>query len=261
MFEMLGPALRLDPDDDDIKRSYRTAKNVKERAELAQQKLFSRQFTEAIDLASSAIEQYQPTLPPKSPLYATLYTLRAQAYLRLKKYKESLEECALVLYAQEDHIPAWLIRIQSHHGLDDHETAMSEVKDVLSKFPEQPELQKAYEQADFLLRKSRRVDYYKLLDCSPIASEMEIKKAYKRRALELHPDRITATGASEEKVLEAQKNFQLLGEGLEILCDDFMRKLYDKGYDVEAIRERVEAANQAAHRHRGGYHYPHRHGR
>ena len=132
-------------------------------------------------------------------------------------------------------------------------TALDEIKEILTRFPEQPELRKAYEHADFLQRKRRRTDYYRLLDCSPIASEMEIKKAYKRKALELHPDRVAA-GASPDAVREAQRSFQLLGEGLEILCDDFTRRLYDEGYDPAAIRERVEAAQRAAHRRGGGHH-------
>ena len=53
-------------------------------------------------------------------------------------------------------------------------------------------------------------------------------------------------------------NFQIthpmLGEALEILCDDFQRRLYDEGYDSNAIRERVEAAKQAAHNHREKHH-------
>lgn len=137
----------------------------------------------------------------------------------------------------------------------DHETALNEVKDLLQKFPQDESLRKAYQQADFLLRKQRRVDFYALLGISSIASEMEIKKAYKRKALELHPDKLPP-GSSPKKQKQAQEQFQLLGEGLEILCDDFMRRLYDDGYDPEAIRERVEAAKQAAHSHRG---YPSNH--
>ena len=83
---------------------------------------------------------------------------------------------------------------------------------------------------------------------SSIASELEIKKAYKRKALELHPDKLPP-GSSPKAQQQAQRQFQLLGEGLEILCDDFMRRLYDEGYDPEAIRQRVEAAKQAAHGH------------
>jgi DnaJ-class molecular chaperone len=105
-----------------------------------------------------------------------------------------------------------------------------------------------------LHRKEKRLDYYQLLGVPSIASEMEIKKAYKRKALELHPDKVPP-GSSPEIQQQAQKRFQQLGEALEILTDDFQRRLYDEGYDSEAIRERVEAAKQAAHNHRSrGYH-------
>jgi len=254
--QLLQEALRLDPDSEEIKRSLKTTKKVNQCIETAQQKMFSRKFAEAIELISFGIQHYQPTIPPKAPLYATLHTQRAQAHLRLKQYKEALKDCALVLYAQEDYIPAWLIRFQAQHGLEDHETVLSEVKDILSKFPQEEQLRKAYEQADFLVRKKKRIDYYELLGCSSIASELEIKKAYKNKALELHPDKLPP-GSSQEKQKEAQRKFQLLGEGLEILSDDFMRKLYDEGYDPEAIRQRVEAAKQAVHRHREGYHQNH----
>ena len=40
-----------------------------------------------------------------------------------------------------------------------------------------------------------------------------------------------------------------MGEALEVLTDDMKRKLYDEGYDKEAIEERVRAANQAAQNH------------
>eukprot|EP00980_Cylindrotheca_fusiformis_P031212 scaffold25998_cov122-Cylindrotheca_fusiformis.AAC.5 len=253
--KLLQEALRLDPDSSEIKQSFKIAKKVKDSMDVAQTKIFSRNFEEAVELLTFCVENYKP-LPPKSPLYATLYTQRAQAYLRLKLYKETLKDCALVLYAQEDHIPAWLVRFQAYHGLEDHETAMNEVTDILSKFPQEERLLKAYERADFLLRKKNRVDYYKLMGVSPIASEMEIKKAYKRKALELHPDRLPP-GSSEEMQQKAQQQFQLLGEGFEILCDDFMRRLYDEGYDPDAIRQRVEAAKQAAHHHRT--YNPHQH--
>jgi tetratricopeptide (TPR) repeat protein len=225
---------------------------------LAQKFSFSRKFQEASDMLDRCLEICRP-LPPKSALYARLHTERAEALLRLKKYAESLKECALVVYAQEDHIPAWLIRFQAHHGLGEHSAALEQVKDLLHKWPQDHRLRHAYERADFLVRKEKRTDFYVLLEVPSIASEMEIKKAYKRKALVLHPDKLPP-GSSPEEQRKAQKRFQQLGEALETLTDDFQRKLYDEGYDCAAIRERVEAAKQAAHNHRGGYsHHGHSH--
>ena len=79
-----------------------------------------------------------------------------------------------------------------------------------------------------------------------VASAMEIEAAYKGQALRWHPDKHQE---SEEARLNAEAKFKLLGEALEILTDDFQRKLYNEGYDKAAIEERVQAANRAASNH------------
>lgn len=255
--QLLQEALRLDPDSNPLKHSYKQAKQVHQSMAEAQKCMFSRKFEEAVSTLTLCIETYQP-LPAKAALYAKLYTQRAEAFLRLKQFTNAMKDCALVVYAQEDCIPAWVIRFQAHHGLGEHSAALEQVKDLLQKWPQDHRLRQAYDRADFLVRRGKRVDFYKLLDVPSIASEMEIKKAYKRKALELHPDKLPP-GSSPDEQRKAQRRFQQLGEGLEILCDDFQRKLYDEGYDSEAIRERVEAAKQAAHNHRGRYPQGHHH--
>eukprot|EP00957_Ditylum_brightwellii_P121124 9237899-Ditylum_brightwellii.AAC.1 len=82
---------------------------------------------------------------------------------------------------------------------------------------------------------------------------MEIKKQYKVKAMEFHPDRFSGAKYTDSQRKEAEEKFKLMGEGLEILCDDFKRQLYDKGYDQSAIKDRVAAAQQAANRRSGGH--------
>lgn len=55
---------------------------------------------------------------------------------------------------------------------------------VLCSFPEHKQLLK---NAQVELKKSKRKDYYKILGVNKNASEDEIKKAYRKRALMHHP--------------------------------------------------------------------------
>ncbi|CRG83257.1 DnaJ homolog subfamily C member 21 [Talaromyces islandicus] len=71
-----------------------------------------------------------------------------------------------------------------------------------------------------------RADYYKLLDLERDASEEDIKKAYRRKALELHPDR------NYDNVEAATKLFAEVQCAYEVLSDPQERAWYDSHRDV-----------------------------
>ena len=63
-------------------------------------------------------------------------------------------------------------------------------------------------------------DYYKILGISKIASDDEIKKAYRKLALKYHPDKNRSAGAEEK--------FKEIAEAYEVLSDAKKREVYDK---------------------------------
>uniref|UniRef100_A0A8C1EMB2 DnaJ homolog subfamily C member 7 n=1 Tax=Cyprinus carpio carpio TaxID=630221 RepID=A0A8C1EMB2_CYPCA len=85
--------------------------------------------------------------------------------------------------------------------------------------------------AQLELKKSKRKDYYKVLGVEKNATEDEIKKAYRKRALMHHPDR--HSGASAEVQKEEEKKFKEVGEAFTVLSDPKKKSRYDSGHDLE----------------------------
>lgn len=70
-------------------------------------------------------------------------------------------------------------------------------------------------------------DYYDILEVSRQATADEIKKAYRKKALQYHPDKNPGNA-------EAEKRFKEISEAYEVLNDDKKRQVYDR-YGKEGL--------------------------
>lgn len=67
-------------------------------------------------------------------------------------------------------------------------------------------------------------DYYEVLGLSKNASEKDIKKSYRKLALQYHPDKVK----EEKDKEESEKIFVAVNEAYAVLSDDEKKKIYDK---------------------------------
>ena len=73
-------------------------------------------------------------------------------------------------------------------------------------------------------------DYYKMLGVSKNFEEKELKKAYKKKAFKVHPDRNNAPGAKEA--------FQKINSAMECFSDPSKKRVYDQVGNEDAYTRR-----------------------
>jgi curved DNA-binding protein len=82
------------------------------------------------------------------------------------------------------------------------------------------------------------IDYYKILEIEKIATDADIKKAYRKLARKLHPD-------FNPNDKDAHKKFQAINEANEVLSDPEKRKKYDLyGKDWQHAEQFEQQKNQ-----------------
>ncbi|XP_065161971.1 dnaJ homolog subfamily B member 12 [Atheta coriaria] len=100
--------------------------------------------------------------------------------------------------------------------------------------PSAPEF--SADQRDAVTRIKKCKDYYEILGVSKDATDSDIKKAYKKLALQLHPDKNKAPGSAEA--------FKAIGNAVAVLTDAEKRKQYDMfGSDEDRMQRQANRSN------------------
>ena len=87
-------------------------------------------------------------------------------------------------------------------------------------------------------------DLYRVLGVAKDAGADEIKKAYRKLARELHPDRNPDNPKAEER-------FKEVSAAHAVLTDEKKRKLYDE-FGLDGLRDGFDADNMRRYRNMGG---------
>lgn len=170
-------------------------------------------------------------------MHSRLYCERAKASMRLKDWRTCIKDVGQATYKDHELVQPYYYRATALQALERHEDAVQELEGLFSWHRVQ-EVHDKLQEAKFLLKKNKRPNYYELLKVPSVASQLEIRKAYRERATEWHPDKKGHLDAAAQK--NAEEMFKTIGEANEVLTDAVKKELYDKGYDLEGIQEELE---------------------
>ena len=138
-----------------------------------------------------------------------------------------------------------MTRANALHALGRHHEIVADMGELQKTFQNDKQVEHCINRAQFepeggaprLLRPARRP-----VDRLDVGDQGGVQET----GAECHPDKHSDGGDAR---VAAEAEFKALGEALEVLDDDFKRKLYNEGYDKAAIEERVQAADRAAKNH------------
>lgn len=219
--------LQLDPDHKDARLNFKQLKKMEAEKTKANDSFKRGRMAEAIESYTACLE-----LDPKNSAFnAKLLCNRATAKLRLKQFGGVLEDCDACLKLDERYYKALLRKSSALQGLERFEEAVKVAETAAELCPEQRDVSEAVREAQVALKKSKRVNPYKLLKITPDASERDIKKAYRRAALEWHPDK--QTGKTDEEKVHAEKKFKDISNAYAVLSDAQKKARYDAGHDMD----------------------------
>uniref|UniRef100_A0A182TWZ8 J domain-containing protein n=1 Tax=Anopheles melas TaxID=34690 RepID=A0A182TWZ8_9DIPT len=234
-------ALMLDPDHKKAKAMRQKAKQLKEKKESGNELWKSGKYRDALATYTEALELD----PQNKDINSKLYYNRALVNSKLGNLREAIADCSSALALNEKYMKALLQRAKLYYNMENYEEAVKDYEKAL-KSDRSPEVKNLLRDAKFQLKKSKRKDYYKILGVTKQASEDEIKKAYRKRALVHHPDR--HANATDEEKKEQERKFKELGEAYTILSDPVKKSRYDSGQDLEEMNHSADIDPQQIYR-------------
>jgi DnaJ homolog subfamily C member 3 len=220
--------LKSDPEHQGLKDGHKLVKKIEKKKKKADEAYSSGDFEKAIQLYTDAIN-----IEPSHVNFAhPTRLLIIKSYSKLSQHDRAIEEATNLLSDDETNL-------ESHWALGDALTAAEKYEEAVRAFqaaveslPEgeterKQQAQKKVQEAQVALKQSKEKNYYKILGVPRTATSKEIKSAYRKLALQYHPDKVKA----EDKE-EAEKKFQDIGEAYEVLSDAELKGKYDRGEQV-----------------------------
>jgi len=214
-------ALNCDPDFKDAVTYLRMVQKLDRMKEEGNEHFKRGRYPQAVETYTKALQVDSGNKGTNSKLLNN----RAMCYSRQKKWTLAIEDCDKAIQLDPSYTKAKKTRAKALGEGGDWEEAVRAYKAIQESSPEEPGIAKEIRNAELELKKSKRKDYYKILELDKDCSETDIKKSYRRLAVKHHPDK-------NPDDPEAEGRFKDLQEAHETLIDPQKRERFDSGVDL-----------------------------
>lgn len=214
-------ALSCDPDFKDAVKYLRMVQKLDRMKEEGNSHFKSGRYQKAVDIYSEALAVDAGNKGTNSKILNN----RAMCYSKLKNWTDAIADCDQAVKLDPSYTKPKKTRAKALGESGNWDEAVRAYKSVQEANPEEPGIAKDIKNAEMELKKSKRKDYYALLGVEKDASETDIKKAYRKKAVIFHPDKNPGNAEAEEKFKDIQ-------EAHETLIDPQKRERYDSGVDL-----------------------------
>ncbi|KAG5976007.1 hypothetical protein E4U56_002672 [Claviceps arundinis] len=214
-------ALNCDPEFRDAIKWLRIVQKLDRMKEEGNVEFKAGRWQAAVDKYSAALE----IDASNRGINAKLLQNRAQCKIKLKQYSDAIADADRAVSLDPSYTKARKTKANALGQSGNWEESVREWKAIQEMDPEDRTIPKEVRKAELELKKSQRKDYYKIMGLEKDCGPDEIKKAYRRMAIKLHPDK-------NRDNPEAEAQFKDLQEAYETLSDPEKKASYDNGDDL-----------------------------
>uniref|UniRef100_A0A2N9F1H1 J domain-containing protein n=1 Tax=Fagus sylvatica TaxID=28930 RepID=A0A2N9F1H1_FAGSY len=217
--------LRLDPEHSELKKAYFGLKNLLKKSKSAEDNVNKGKLRVAVEDFKGALALDPNHLAHNVHLHLGL----CKVLVKLGRGKDAISSCNEALNIDEELLDALVQRGEAKLLTEDWEGAVEDLKTAAQNSPQDMNIRETLMRAEKALKMSKRKDWYKILGISKTAAVSEIKRAYKKLALQWHPDK------NVENREEAEAKFREIAAAYEVLSNEEKRTRYDRGEDIEEM--------------------------
>lgn len=217
--------LRLDPEHSELKKAYFGLKNLLKKTKSAEDNAAKGKLRVAVEDFRAALAAD----PNHSAHNVHLHVGLCKVLVKLGRGKDAVISCTDALDIDGELDEALVQRGEAKLLVEDWDGAVEDLKTAAQKSPQDMNIREALMRAEKALKLSKRKDWYKILGVSKTASIAEIKRAYKKLALQWHPDK------NVDKREKAEAMFREIAAAYEVLGDEDKRVRYDRGEDLDEM--------------------------